>query len=92
MCEAANSQLLSFQSPEEAQNLVSFIQRTNPRRTRFEFWTGGNDIDKESKSNFMWISLIEGDSKNHKKVFASELFDLCWWKLHFTTFSFINSR
>ena len=52
MCEATNSQLLSFQSPDEAENLVKFIQRTNPRRTRFEFWTGGNDIDKES--NWVW--------------------------------------
>ena len=27
MCEATNSQLLSFQSPEEAESLISFIRR-----------------------------------------------------------------
>ena len=27
MCEATNSQLLSFQSPEEADSLISFIRR-----------------------------------------------------------------
>ena len=86
MCEATNSQLLSFQSPEEAESLISFIRRIQvffghflvylafwaffglfggyfglqntfyfnffqPRRTRFEFWTAGNDIDKENE----WI-------------------------------------
>ena len=51
-CEATDSQLVSFQSSEEAQFLISFIQRTNPRRTRFEFWTAGNDIDKEN--NWVW--------------------------------------
>ena len=51
MCEATNSQLISFQSKSEAESLISFIRRTNPRRTRFEFWTAGNDIDKENE----WI-------------------------------------
>ena len=57
MCEATNSQLLSFQTPDEAQNLVSFIQRTNPRRTRFEFWTGGNDIGNMLSINPFYICL-----------------------------------
>lgn len=54
MCEATNSQLLSFQTPDEAEDLISFIRRIQPRRTRFEFWTGGNDIDKENE--WVWSS------------------------------------
>jgi hypothetical protein len=52
MCEAANAQLVSLQSSNEAQDLIRFIQRVQPSRTRFEYWTAGNDIDKEN--NWVW--------------------------------------
>ena len=57
MCEATNSQLLSFQSPDEADNLISHIRRIQPRRTRFEFWTAGNDIDKENE--WVWSGPLK---------------------------------
>ena len=54
MCEAAESHLVSFQNPDEAKDLIRFVQRVQPRRTRFEFWTAGNDIDKEN--SWVWSS------------------------------------
>jgi len=54
MCEAAESHLVSFQNPDEATDLIRFVQRVQPRRTRFEFWTAGNDIDKEN--SWVWSS------------------------------------
>ena len=39
MCEATNSQLLSFQSPEEAESLISFIRRIQVLLAGFlPFW------------------------------------------------------
>lgn len=52
MCEAAGAQLVSLQSPQESEDLVSFVRRIQPNRSRFEFWTAGNDIDKEN--NWEW--------------------------------------
>ncbi len=45
---------VSLQSEAEAKALTKFIQRVNRRRTRFEYWTAGNDIDKENK--WVWSS------------------------------------
>ena len=36
MCEATNSQLISFQSKSEAESLISFIRRTNSKHDALE--------------------------------------------------------
>ena len=60
--------------------MISFIRRIQPRRTRFEFWTAGNDIDKENEwiwsgpsrepvaGTYLKFRLSEKDTKFEKNL------------------------
>ena len=58
MCEATNSQLLSFQSPEEAESLISFIRRIQVFLAIFwSIWPFGRFFDKRASPHRLRLTL-----------------------------------
>ena len=49
-CELNGANLLTLESVEESEAVLEYLLGgKTSRRSRFEYWTGGNDIEKENK-------------------------------------------
>ena len=51
-CELNGAYLLTIESIEESEAVLEYLLSTTRRRSRLEYWTGGNDIEKEN--NWEW--------------------------------------
>lgn len=48
-CELNGANLITLESIEESEAVLEHLLSSTRRRSRFEYWTGGNDIDRENR-------------------------------------------
>ena len=56
-CELNGAHLLTLESVEESEAVLEHLISQTRRRSRFEYWTAGNDIEKED--NWEWSGTRE---------------------------------
>ena len=49
ICELNGANLITLESIEESEAVLENLLSSTRRRSRFEYWTAGNDIDRENR-------------------------------------------